>query len=815
MAVVTEKRITERLRDEMPLHFKHYLPLGRPEDKDKRGEEVRALSPWVKLCLERVRLVTEAYKETEGEPMILRRAKALANILDNMTIYILPHERLVGNYASDTDAMVHFPELSWRWLDKGIEKEYRDLLDDKGREELHQIHKYWQNKASQGMERNLVPDEVKPYWFWTNHGVFYWQHGGKQGVANFQKVLQVGLNGIIRECEQRLKQIDTDPNIYLHAREYLEQKRFLEAAIITLQAGIRWGKRFSNLAREMAERENNEGRRKELEEIARICDWVPGNPARTFPEALQSYWFIHLITRELELQTNGSGERLDQLLYPFYKKDNSNGTITRDEAQDLIEFLILKINESNILAPAGFTTSGGNLITQRQITIGGVTSDGEDATNEMSYIIMDAKIAMGFVIPTIEFRYHNQTPKRLINKAAELLRKVGGGHIAFFNDGFMIPYLVNLGIPIEDARNYGLEGCLRWGIEGKAMGHRNMGGTVVLPRCLELALLQGVDKVTSKQVGVRTADPLTFTSIEDVMQAYLEQISFFTQKLVAIYNITDVVDEELCPQPFLSSLLDGCIEHGQHHRRYHWFPKTIIQPVGHITVANSLAVIKKLVFDDKSITMAELIDAIMTNWDGKEDLRQKCLNVPKFGNDEDEVDSLARDSIIRSTEVMQGFKNIYGGHFLLDGTSGSRYFDYSGLTGATPDGRKDRDLFNDGTISPAIGTDKKGPTAVLKSVGKVDCVRSFNHLLNQKIAPQLLGEEFLDLFDGYLRTWADLGIHHIQFNVIDKQILLDAQQNPEKYPLLTIRVAGYCAYWIDLQKEVQDQILDRTEQVFG
>lgn len=813
--MVATGRITEKLRNEVPLHFKHYRPMGRPEDKEKRGDEVKALPPWVKLCLERARLVTESYRETEGEPMISRRAKALEKILDKMTIHIQPHERLVGNYASDPDAMVHFPELSWRWLDKGIEKEYRDLLDDKEREELHQIHKYWQNKAVQGMERNLVPDDVKPYWFWTNHGAFYWQHGGKQGVANFKKVLKVGLNGIIDECEQRLKEISSDPDIYLNAKEYLEQKRFLEAAIISLQAGVRWGKRFARLARELGGKEKEEMRRKELEEIAEICDRIPGNPARNFHEALQSYWFIHLIIREIEMQTIGSGERLDQLLYPFYQKDKEEGRITREEARELIEFLILKINESNILAPPGFTASGGGIITQRQITIGGVTPEGVDATNEMTYIIMDAKIHMGLVIPTLEFRYHNQTPRELVYKAVDMLRKIGGGPIAFFNDGFMIPYLVNLGIPIQDARNYGVEGCMRWGIEGKAMGHRNMGGTVALPRLLEFALFQGVDKATGKQIGARTLDPASFTSIEDVMEAYLEQVRFFTEKLVTIYNITDVLDEELTPQPFLSALLDGCIEHGQHHRKYHWFPKTILQPVGHITVANSLAAMEKLVFDGKKVTMTELIDAIRNNWGGGEEIRQMCLDAPKFGNDDDYVDLLARDSIIRSTEVMQSFKNIYGGHFLLDGTSGSRYWDYSGLTGATPDGRKDRDVFNDGTISPTVGTDKQGPTAVLKSVGKVDHVRSFNHLFNQKLAPQFLTEEYQDTFAAYLKTWADLGIHHIQFNVIDKQILQDAQKHPDKYPLLTIRVAGYCAYWVDLQREVQDQIIDRVEQVFS
>ena len=816
MAIAAEKTLTERLRDELKYLVKSTRGTGRrPEDLDKEA----ARSPYregVKLCLERSRLVTASYRETEGEPMVLRRAKALANVLDKMTVYINPHDRIVGNIASDHNSLTHYPELFWRWLDRLIDKEYKVLLEgEEQREELHQIHKYWRNISVQGKERNLLPEEVKPYWDYRNHGAFYWMHGARAGVPNYDKVLRIGLKGIIEEAEDRLKEIATDPDTYLDSKEYLKQKRFLDAAIISLNAATRFAKRYAEKAREMSEEEKDEGRKKELAEIAEICDWVPENPARTFREALQSYFFIILISRFLELQVNGSGERVDQFLFPFYNKDKEEGRVTREQAQELLEFLWLKLNEvCGILTPPGWISGGISVANPHYVTIGGVTTDGRDATNELTDIVIDATKKIKLVVPHIIFRYHSKIPKEKVFKVMELLR-VAAGTTAFFNDGMLIPHLSGLGIPLEAARDYGIEGCMRWILPGKAMGHRNLGGMFALPRCLELALNKGIDKYSGKRIGYPTADPLSFTSIEHVIQAYLEQVRFFTEKLVTIYNTTDVIDEELTPQPFLSALSDGCIEHGRDHREYKYFPKTVIQPVGQTTVTNSLAVIKKLVFEDRKVSMAELLGAVKDNWEGKEALQRMCINeVPKFGNDDDYVDLIGKDVIQRTTETIHSFRNIYGGRIMCDGTGGASYYSYSGLTGATPDGRKDRDLFNDGTVSPEIGTDLKGPTAVLNSVGKIDHVGTFTHLFNQKFLPVYLGEEYNEMFASYIKTWADLGIHHIQFNVTDREILLKAQQHTEEYSNLVVRVAGFCAYFVDLDKPVQDQIIARTEQMF-
>ena len=814
---VAERSMTQIMKDDPAYQSKVFRGLGRILEKEEKVNRM-PYRPGIKICIERPRLITKSYRETEGDPIVLRRAKALAELLDNMTIYILPHEKIVGNPTSKPSTLIHYPELFWSWVDKAIDKQFKPLLNDEEREELHAIHKYWKGKSLHGMERDLVPDDVKSYLRYDTHGAFAWFHAGHTGAPNFEKIFKIGLSGIIQQVDDRLKEISSDPDIYLDAKNYLEQKRFLEAAMIGLNSAVRFGKRFASKAKEAAIQENDERRKRELEKIAEICDWVPENPPRTFHEALQCYWFIQLITKILDRQAPGLGERIDQILYPFYKNDVKEGRLTREEAQELIEHIILKMNEEGQLVPVFWALSGAP-VTERVFTIGGQTREGEDATNEVTYIVLDAIRSLGFVHPPAAVRLHKNTPDELLYKVTEVMRDINAnGLLDFFNDEMMIPYLTKVGIPLEDARNYANLSCLRWTIPGKSIITRHFGPYFVLPKCLELALNQGRDTglIGGKQLGPLTPDPLTFTSIEDVIEAYLTQVRFFLEKAIAIYNVVDALEEEWMPQPFYSALLDGCIERGEDCRKYKFFPDTTVQPIGQINVFNSLAVIKKLVFEEKRVSIAELLNALRNNWEGKEELRQICINeVPKFGNDDDYVDQIARDVSLRVTQVVRSFKNIYGGFFMEDGTGSSSYYAWSGLTGATPDGRKVREIFNDGTISPVIGTDKKGPTAVLKSVGKIDHASTATHCLNQKFSPAWLGDKHKDLFLAYMRTFVDLGIHHIQFNVIDKEVLLEAQQQPENHSYLTVRVAGYSAYFIDLEGEMQDQIIKRTEQQFG
>lgn len=811
-------RITQEMRKSIVYQNKSSRGSGRIEAAKGNVERVKeeGRNPYrkeVKLCIERARLITEGYKASEGEPMVLRRAKAMAHFLDNRDIYILPHERILGNVASEPCHMITFPEKWSGWLDKAIDTEYRMLLDDEKRDELHEIHSYWRGKSVHGRERGLLPKDILHYWYYPNQGVFLWRHGGHVGSPNYQKLFQTGLKGIIEEAKVKLEELSADPELYLHAKDYLKKKAFYEAVIISTESVIRQGKRFSELCKEEAAREEDPKRRAELEEMAEICNWVPENPPRNLHEALQLYWFVNLVVRVLDLQTSGIGDRVDQIFYPIYQKEKEEGRITYEEAQELVEHLLLKFNEEGALIPPSHP-SAGPLIT-RVVTIGGVDRNGADATNEMTYIFMDAKDEMGFNQPALAARLHPQTPLGLHKKIVSSLQKQPGVY-SFFNDNMMIPFLLNLGLPLEDAREYGTDGCMRWIIPGKAMCQRALGGTFVLPKCLEFALYQGVDKFSEKQVGARTSDPLTWSSIEDVMQAYVEQLRFFLHKQVTIYNIVDVLDEEWLPQPFLSAVVDGCMEAGKDCREYKYYHNTIIQPVGQVTIINSLAAIKKMVFDEKKVTMVELLDAMKNNWEGKEDLRQMCINdVPKWGNDDDYVDLIGKEFYTRTNQTFKSFKNIWGGPFNEDGTGASSYYDYSGMTGATPDGRKDRDLFNDGTVSPVLGTDKKGPLATMKSISKLDHAGTFTHLFNQKFTPKEVGNNNGANFIALLRSFVDLGIHHTQFNVIDRETLLDAQAHPDKYSDLVVRTAGLAAYFVDMTKAVQDQIIERTELTLG
>lgn len=805
----TEAGEIERIKQAMPFKVKATRGHGRFGEK---REDILPYRHGVKLCMERVRLITGAYRESEGEPMVVRRAKALAKILDNMTIYIQPWEVIVGNFAKDPDSIQHYPELFWRWLDRAVEEEYKPLLSDEEREELHRVHEYWKNISVHGKERKLLPPRVRPYCNFLNHGAFIWLHGGRTGVPDYRKLFKVGLKGLIEEANGRLEELEEDPDFYLNPREYLEKKSFWQAVIISLEAGCRWGKRYAAMARELLEEEEDEKRREQLKKIAEVCEWVPENPPRSLHEALQFYYFITLITRVIDLQTPGLGERFDQILMPFYEKDKSRGRITREEAQRLVEYTWLKMNEFGELIPPLLGGGLGSVITARVTTIGGQTAQGDDATNEMTYILLDAIRDLKLSEPSVAVRLHKDTPRRLLEELTDALRECSGV-FSLFNDEMMIPYLSGLGIPEDDAMDYSTEGCMRWIIPGKAMGFRALGGLLILPKCLEYALSQGINKATGKQMGAPTHDPHSFKSFEDVLQAYYDQVRFFANKLAAINNVVEVLDQEFLPQPFLSACMDGCLENGKDCRYYKYFNNTIIQPIGQVTVVNSLAAVKKLVFEDGVVSMSELLDALDSDWEGKEELRLACINkAPKFGNDDDYVDLLAREVYSKTTQIVRSFKNIYGSSFLEDGTGGSTYYFGSILCGATPDGRKARGLFNDGTISPMTGTDKNGPTAVLNSVAKIDHIGGFTHLLNQSFLPECLEGDAKDRFISYLRSWVDLGIHHIQFNIVGSERLKDAQAHPENYATLVVRVAGFSAYFVDLDKLVQDQIIARTRQ---
>jgi len=814
MTTVSEKTLAELQADQ----FRYRTMMGQRlyrVGQEKLGEKSH-IRPTLTLDIERARFVTQGYKESEGQPIAIRRAKAMANLLDNMTLDIGANDRIAGSVAAYVDSTIIYPELYSRWVDKAIDSGYRDMLSDQERAELHQINKYWFDRSVHGAERDMLAEEDKAYWSYLNHGVYLWVHGAHCGqMPNYEKLFKVGLNGTKVQAEAKLSQIKGDKElIRSQSAEFMKKKAFLEAVIISIEAAIRWAKRYAELATFKASEEKETKRKKELERIAEACQWVPGNPPRTFFETMQCWYLVMLLVRVLDIQTVGIGDRVDQIWYPAYKKDKEEGRITAQEARELIQSIWIKLTELTDLS-APVMASGGHT-TPRYVTIGGQDRLGRDVTNELTYIIMDSVKSLRLVEPMISVRLHRNTPEEFLYRFTDILRE-DSGHYGIFNDEFMVPFLMSKGIPAEDARNWAVEACAVYSLVGKPMGHRAISGPgFVLPKCLEYALNEGRDChfFTDKQIGAPTPHPITFTSIEDVIKAYLDQVRFFTEKLVTISNVTDAIEAQWLPQPFNSALLDGCIENAMDVRELHYWHKTNIQPVGHTTVVNALLAMKKLIFEEKKVTMAELVMALRDNWEGKEELRQMFRDAPKFGNDDDYADLFARDVHIRTCQTIQSFKNIYGYNITCDGSGGASFFHLAGFTGATPDGRKKSDMFSDGTVSPEIGTDKKGPIAVLRSVARIDPLLSFNHLLNQRVTPVSLVGESKSKFVGYLRTFVDLGIPHIEFNVVDNHILSEAQAHPETYQDLIVRVAGFSAYFVDMNKEIQDQIMARTQHRF-
>jgi len=775
------------------------------------AEDVRANRPGMKWGyeLERARLLTESYKQTEGEPMVLRRAKALEHILEHMTLYIRPGELIVGCFASGPDACSHYPELQYKWVEREIASGmvYSDLLNDEGKQELKEIDHYWEKYAIHHIFKQYLPEDLLDVTF---------MFGFEYQTPNYEKILRKGLRGLIEEALERKERLTKELwEQTISEVDYLKKKDFLDATTIALNAGSNWGKRFAKLAREMAENEGDPKRKHELETIAENCEWVPENPARTLHEAIQCYWFIHLLVNYIELPCVGDGIRLDVCMNPFYEKDLKEGRTTREEAQELVECVFVKSQETGFLHPPIWSGTGGGALGFQTLTIGGVDANGDDVSSEMSLIVLDAMKTVRTITPPLALRWHDKIPKKLVDKSIECLAS-GMPQPAIFNDKVNILRLTGLGIPIEDAKNYSILTCMVPTIPGKNLTKRSP-TYIPIPLCLTTAL--GLDVLPGfwrRPLGNALPDPGKISSIEELMDATMENYKWIMHAWAIMSNIGEALYREYVPRPFLSALLDDSIERAQDFREWqHWQGYREVYVIGLNNLADSLAAIKKVVFEDKTASMSELVEALKNNWEGYEELRQMCLKAPKFGNDDDYVDLISREMGKRITKETMKFKTIFGTPYITDGTVASAFYLHGATCPATPDGRKARETFHDGSISPMGNRDHKGPTAVLKSVSKVDPLLTFNHLLNQSFMPDYLVGHNAELFAQYLHTWNDLGIHHIQFSVVNRETLIEAQNHPEKYSSLMIRVCGYSAYFVDLNKGLQDQIISRTPQCFS
>ncbi|HPY35040.1 MAG TPA: pyruvate formate lyase family protein [Smithellaceae bacterium] len=791
----------ENLRKQVISRAIRNIKRGYADDESGRG----MFRSEIRLDLQRSRLMTESYKETEGEAMVLRRAKALANILNKMGIFIRDYERIVGYQTAEPNGIFHPIEQNWKSPQRLANSPAgKTLLDDAGRKELDELCKYWKGKSISDRHQAVLPEDLKKYW--TYEGTFLWSQLSELGIPNYEKLFNLGLQGLINEIREKMARLDQKI-----PADYVEQKDFLTASIISLEAVINFAKRYAVLAKESAVRQKNATRKKILEEIAETCAWVPANPPRTFIEAIQFFYFIHLV-RYLEYSTLGIGVRIDYLFGPYYEKDLKEGKITKEETLGILQLLWIKLNELGLVYSPTVSSVYSGVASLQAVTIGGTDEKGRDVTNDLTYLTMEAAKSLKIIEPSIALRVHEGTPDEVYSRATDVI-KTGIGYPSLFNDEALIPLYERWGVPKNEAKQYAVSGCVYIEIPGKNVVRRSV-GYFVLPKCLWWALHQGVNPKTGEQHGARTPDPATFKSWEDVLEAYAEQVKFFTSKIETLERINNELLAQYAPRPFYSALLDGCIEQGKDCRR--WVYNSILhhfsQVIGGTNVADAITAIKKVVFEDRKVTLPELITIMDKNWAGREDVRLACLNAPKFGNDDDYADEIARIVQTRGEAAMEEVKDRFGHSHRGDGSAVSATYGLAADTPATPDGRFDGEPFADSTLAPAPGRDKKGPTAVLKSCSKISTVNTFNHLLNQKFLPKFLEDDLKPAFLSYLKTWKKLKVPHIQFNVVDRETLLKAKAQPERYSDLIVRVAGFSAYFVDLSSGLQDHIIARTEQ---
>ena len=764
------------------------------------------------ICVERAQLITESYKETENEPIHIRRAMSLDKILSEMTIFIQNDELIVGNQCTKPRSSPVYPEFSCKWLEAELdrlEKRSGDvfLISEDKKQILRDVFPYWEGKTNNELAASLMTKAAKDA---QEAGVFtvgnYFFNGVGHISVDYAKVLAHGLNGIIAEAETELANTDfSNP-------DDLKKMHFLRSVIIANKAVIKFAGRFADEAKRLAAKEKKAERKAELQEIARICRKVPANPAASFWEALQSFWFIQLV---LQLESNGhsiSPMRFDQYMHSYFIEDQD---LTVEKAQELLDLLYIKFSEINKVRDEGSTKAFGGYPMFQNLIVGGVNREGKDATNELSFMCLQATANTKLYQPSISVRVHAGTPDELNMKAAEVTR-LGLGMPAYYNDRFIIPGLLSRGLSREDARDYGIIGCVEPQVGGKTEGWHDA-AFFNMSKVLEIALNGGVDPLSKKQLGPKTGGLTSFKSFSDVMAAYKQQMEHFVKLLIISDNAVDLAHGQRAPMPFLSSLVDDCITKGKSLQEGGaYYNYTGPQGVGVGNVADSLAAIKKMVFDEGVVSLATLKEALANDFEGKEDLRQMLVNrAPKYGNDDEEADLIAHEGALIYCKEVEKYTNPRGGQFQPGLYPVSANVPLGTMVGATPDGRKAFTPLADG-VSPVSGADKAGPTAVAKSVARLDHVIASNGtLLNLKLHPNALKDEKgMRNLIGVTETLFESGGTHVQYNVISRDMLQDAQENPDKYRGMVVRVAGYSAFFTALDKAIQDDIIARTEHVF-
>lgn len=807
---------------------------------------------------DRAVLLTQSYMQTEEEPMVIRRAKAFKNILEYIPITIRDEELVVGAATKRPRSCQTFPEFSFEWLEDEFDTLQTRQADpfyisEETKKALREVHKYWKNKTSSDLAYSLIAPEAR---IAMEHNIFtpgnYFYNGVGHVTVQYDKVLAIGYKGIIEQVKaERAKMNFGD-------EDYNTKSAFLDAVQMSCEAAITYAKRYARLALEMLEKETNPQRKQELAIIARNCSRVPENGAQNFYEACQSFWFVQML---IQMESSGhsiSPGRFDQYMYPYYKKDIENGSITREFAQELIDCVWIKLNDLSKVRDKDSAAGFAGYSMFQNLIAGGQTSEGVDATNDVSYMCLEATLHVNLPGPSLSVRVWNKSPHDFLIKAATVTR-TGVGLPAYYNDEVIIPALMSRGVSLEDARDYNIIGCVEPQKGGKTWGWHDA-AFFNMCRPLELVFSNGVDK--GVQVGPATGDIKTFKTFDDFYNAYKKQMNYAISLMVNADNAIDVAHAQRCPLPYLASMVEDCIARGKTCEEggavYNF---TGPQGFGVANMADSLYSIKTLVYEQKKFTLCQLKEALENNY-GMSDLsdaqmekiidsavaqlqksgrnvsdeeraniaanvrrqsvsahpeyariRKEILDLPKFGNDILEIDLLARDVAYTYTKPVEKYKNPRGGVYQAGLYPVSANVPLGAQTGATPDGRLAFKPVADG-VSPSAGYDINGPTASANSVSKLDhAIASNGTLFNMKFHPSALeGRAGLESFVSLVRGYFDQKGSHVQFNVVSRQTLIDAQKNPEKYKSLVVRVAGYSALFTTLSKSLQDDIINRTEQ---
>ncbi|MFZ5436940.1 MAG: trans-4-hydroxy-L-proline dehydratase [Bacillota bacterium] len=781
---------------------------------NERVSKLRKMSVETKpsISIERARLVTEAYKKYRGTvstPVL--RALVFRHLMENKTTCINDGELIVGERGPAPQAAPTYPEICCHSLQdleiiNSREKISFAVSDEVKKVQEEEIIPFWRGRSI----RERLFAEMSPEWKdCYEAGIFteFMEQRAPGHTVTDDKIFKKGFFDFKKDVEASLAKLDyqDDPEAYAKREE-------LKAMLICCDAIIRFAERHAEKALELAAEEADPQRKEELLKIAQICKNVPANAPQTFWEALQTYWFVHLgVVTEYNTWDSFSPGRLDQHLYPFYKRDIEEGRLTREEAKELLQCLWIKFNNQPAPPKVGVTLAeSGTYQDFAQINLGGLAADGSDGVNELTYLILDVVDEMRLIQPSASVQLSQKSPNRFLKRACEIIRK-GWGQPSVFNADAVVEELLRQGKTIEDARCGGTSGCVETGAFGKES--YILTGYFNLVKVLEITLHNGLDPRTGKKIGLETGDPSTFTSFEELFAAFKKQLNRFIGIKVKGSNIIERMYAAYLPAPFLSILISDCIEKGKdYHDGGARYNTNYIQGVGIGTITNSLAAIKYHVFDQKNIGLDELLDALDANFEGHERIRQLLLNrTPKYGNDDDYADNIMRTVFETYFNAVEGRKNTKGGVYRINMLPTTCHIYFGSVVGATPDGRRAGMPLSEG-ISPVQGADRRGPTAVIKSASKMDHLRTGGTLLNQKFSPQVLeDDEGLEKLMHLIRSYFRLNGHHIQFNVISAGTLREAQENPENYRDLIVRVAGYSDYFCNLSKPLQDEIIARTE----